>query len=244
MDSRGKILLIDDNEPFATSTAKLLVKHGFACDCEFDGFAGARRLKEGAYDLLIADIKMNGNESLELITEAEKHPGGLPVILVTGYPTLETAIRSVKSPVAAYMVKPFQFEELLRNVESAVRKSKLRNRIASSRTRLGSIGDSLLEMEELISTLPDDESHIPSEMFVNLTVQNLMDSVLDLKSLIVSSVSDDKDHICRLYRCPRMEKMKRSIKDSIEVLELTKKSFKSKELAQLRKKLQDLLTEV
>lgn len=244
MDSCGKILLVDDNKSFVSSTSKLIIKNGFACDCEYDGSGAVHRLREGTYDILIADIRMSGNENLELLEEAEKHPGGLPVILVTGHPTLETAIRSIKSPVTAYMVKPFGFEELVRNVESALAKSRMRRKVSTYRTRINSLGASLEELEELIAGLPADESSLPMETFVKLTTQNLIDSVLDLKNLIISSDNEHASHICQLYRCPRVEMIKRSIKDSIDVLEQTKKSFKSKELALLRKKLQDLMSEV
>ncbi|MCI0692942.1 response regulator [candidate division KSB1 bacterium] len=63
-------------------------------------------LGKNRYDLLIADIKMPGNDELEFIEEPPAIAEGLPVILVTGYPSLNTAIKSTRLHVAGYMMKP------------------------------------------------------------------------------------------------------------------------------------------
>jgi DNA-binding NarL/FixJ family response regulator len=72
------------------------------------------------YDLLIADIKMPGNSDLEFISALPKIAEGMPVILVTGYPSLNSAIESVQLPVVAYLVKPFELNELLVRVKDVI----------------------------------------------------------------------------------------------------------------------------
>jgi len=108
-DEMGNILIADDEETFLLSTADLLRREGYHCDCAPDGKRAAEMLGKGEYDLLIADIKMPGNGNLELVREMPRLAEGLPVILVTGYPSLKTAMESFQLPVAAYLPKPVEW---------------------------------------------------------------------------------------------------------------------------------------
>lgn len=109
MAEKGKILIADDEETFLHSTADLLRREGYDCDIVPDGNRAAEMLGKGEYDLLIADIKMPGNGNLELVREMPRLAEGLPVILVTGYPSLKTAMESFQLPVAAYLPKPVEW---------------------------------------------------------------------------------------------------------------------------------------
>jgi DNA-binding NarL/FixJ family response regulator len=77
-------------------------------------------LRKESYDLLIADIKMQGNSDLEFIKALPQIAGEMPVILVTGYPSLNSAIESIQLPVVAYLVKPFELNELLVRVKDVI----------------------------------------------------------------------------------------------------------------------------
>lgn len=67
MRELGRILIADDEVGFAEVTADLLREEGYVCDCAADAFAARRLLTGHCYDLLVADIKMPGNEELEFI---------------------------------------------------------------------------------------------------------------------------------------------------------------------------------
>ena len=100
------ILIIDDDENFLQSTADLLHRERYLCDCASDAKAVIEILKLTRYDLLIADINMPGNTGLELIKNLPKNTEGMPVILVTGNPLINTEIQSLQPPVVACMRKP------------------------------------------------------------------------------------------------------------------------------------------
>ena len=121
---KGKVLLADDEENFQRAIAVLLREQGYICDVVSDASAATERLRHNRYDVLIADIKMPGNTELEFIRELSTHTQGLSMILVTGYPSTETAIESVALPILAYLVKPFKFEDLLAHVRFGVERSK------------------------------------------------------------------------------------------------------------------------
>ncbi len=119
VDSR-RILIADDEESFLYSTADILRREGYDCSCASDAIAATEMLRKESYDLLIADIKMQGNSDLEFIKALPQIAGEMPVILVTGYPSLNSAIESIQLPVVAYLVKPFELNELLVRVKDII----------------------------------------------------------------------------------------------------------------------------
>ncbi len=115
-----RILIADDEETFLYSTADILRREGYDCSCASDARAATEMLRMESYDLLIADIKMQGNADLEFIKALPQIADGMPVILVTGYPSLNSAIESIQLPVVAYLVKPVELKELLVRVKDVI----------------------------------------------------------------------------------------------------------------------------
>ena len=102
MSKLGRILIADDEETFRSSTADLLRRDGYECNCVPDAGEAVKELREGSYDLLIADIHMPGNPELELVREIPVIAEGMPVLLVTGYPSANSAIEAIKLNVTAF----------------------------------------------------------------------------------------------------------------------------------------------
>jgi CheY-like chemotaxis protein len=242
MEALGRILIADDEEVFLESTADLLREEGYQCDCVADAPSAARKLREGRYDVLIADIKMPGNPNLELVRQVREMPGGLPVILVTGYPSMESAIQSVGLPVLAYLVKPVDFNELKSSVRTAVERSRIYDAVKEARARLEEWRDRLAGMQELLRQGPEADTPVSVETFVSVTMQNILMSLTCLKDVTegVARLGGEQN-VCGLVDCPRLDKLTAATRDAIEVLEKTKNAFKSKELGGLRRRLEELV---
>lgn len=120
MDACGHILIADDEENFLQTTAALLRREGYRCGCAVDAAATAAMLQAEHYDLVITDIKMPGNSELELVDYLSRLSYKIPVILVTAYPSVESAVRSLQLPVVAYLIKPFNLHELLTAIRRAL----------------------------------------------------------------------------------------------------------------------------
>ncbi len=125
MSELGRILIADDEETFLNSTADLLRREGYECDHASDACGVLEMLKASRYDLLITDIQMPGNPEMELVKELPKIARGMSVLLVTDYPSLRSLIEFVKLTGAAYMVKPFEFDELLAQVKVSIELSRV-----------------------------------------------------------------------------------------------------------------------
>src|SRR5262245_20450522 len=181
VDEAARILIADDEETFLHSTADLLRKEGFECDCVSTADEAVTSLTRQQYDLLIADIRMPGNPNLEMVRGLAAGAGNLPVILVTGYPSLQSALDAVRLPVIAYLVKPFEFEELRSEVERAVGWSRLSRAVGSARSRLDHWKNELGALEGLLGSDSKDTRGRSLDVFLGITLRNIVGSLSDLE---------------------------------------------------------------
>ena len=242
MTELGRILVADDEGTFLESTADLLRREGYDCDCVPDATAAMERLKNNEYDLLIADIKMPGNSNLELVRDLSKIAESLSVILVTGYPSQRSAIQALQLPVVAYLVKPFDLEELLRHVNQAIEKKRLYETILSTRERLQSWQNEVANLEQVLKDTNSGTFSVSVKDFLDLNFRNIAGAMSDIKHVTETKTTKDIDlPACHLLSCPRLAELTGAMEDTIQVLEKTKRAFKSKDLGEIRKKLEELM---
>ena len=242
MADLGRILVADDEETFLRSTADLLRREGYQCACARDAATAAEMLRAADYELLIADIKMPGNSELEFIRDIPHIAEGMPVILVTGYPSVMSAVQSIQLPVMAYLVKPIDFEELLAQVKLAVERFRIYRAIRNTRKHLQDWRRDLDGIEQLMSKTPGDTSFVPVDAFVALTLTNITGSLADLKNVTEALAQlTSEQNTCQLLNCPRLSMLTDALVETVGVLEGTKSAFKSKDLGELRRKLEGLV---
>jgi len=239
---KARLLVADDDERFRQSTADLLEQAGYDCACVADAADALDQLRTGDFDVLIADIKMPGNAELELVGSIRDVAEGLPIILVTGFPSIDSAIKSVEMPVFAYLTKPVDFPQLRAHVEAAVDRRRTFRAIQNSRASIETWHAELVNAERLMSEEVTDASGVTTGKFMELTYRNIAGALLDLKRL-VESVSDKETTIdaCHLLGCPRIDTLTQAIREAVQALERTKGTFKSKEIARVRRELENVL---
>ena len=123
-ESKGKILVVDDEEKICLSLKALLGIKGYAVETSQKGDSALEMLKRGGYDLLLSDIKMPRFDGLKLLKEAKSFDPNLMVILITGYGSLESAKAAINQGAFDYLTKPIESQELLDSVNSAIKKRK------------------------------------------------------------------------------------------------------------------------
>jgi nitrogen regulation protein NR(I) len=125
MNSRSKILLIEDDPGIVVTLRRLLTEEGHQVEIETRGDAGLQRASANPFDVVITDMKLPGLNGLELVRELHATRPRLPIILITAHGTTETAIEATKSGAYDYLLKPFEMPELIELVEQAVASSRL-----------------------------------------------------------------------------------------------------------------------
>lgn len=119
-NSNARILVADDDAENRNTLAALVRRFRYECDEAVDGHQACEMLCDRDYQLVIADIHMPGNCSLELLDAADEVAPGVPFILVTAAASRETAMCAVGTQVTAYLEKPVLAEHLRKAIEDAL----------------------------------------------------------------------------------------------------------------------------
>jgi DNA-binding response OmpR family regulator len=240
MSERFRILFVDDEETFLCSTVALLCREDFQCDGAPDVATALEMLALRPYDLVIADIKMPGNSDLEFVRQLSRLSDLVSVILVTGHPSIASAIQSVELPVVAYLVKPFDFQELLTKVRSVMQRSNVQHLVRDELTRLQEYRESLLHIEADLKQRPRTSHDASLQALVGVTLRSIVDGLSDLHRLIDETQGGAGVELKQW--APAMSgDIRDALRDAVSTLERTRGAFKSKELGSLRKRLEGLL---
>ncbi len=121
---KPKILLVDDEERFLTTTRKVLHKKGYEVFTATSGAAALKVLGEKSVDVAILDVKMPGMDGIATLKEIKRHHPLVEVIMLTGHGTFESAVEGLKSGATDYLTKPSDIAELLDKVAEAYEKRK------------------------------------------------------------------------------------------------------------------------
>ena len=125
MSSTARILLIEDDLAIVVTLRRVLGEEGYEVLVETRGDAGLARACDQAFDVVITDMRLPGLGGLELIRELHAAKPRLPIILITGHGTTETAIEATKLGAYDYMLKPLELPDFIALVGKAVASSRL-----------------------------------------------------------------------------------------------------------------------
>ena len=131
--ARGRLLVVDDEEPQREMLGNILMRAGFEVETAADGREALERLEQDGFDLLLTDQRMPNLDGLELLERVRKLSPGLPVVLMTAFGTVSTAVDAMKRGAADYLTKPFERDELLLVIEKVMRQRRLEDEVASLR---------------------------------------------------------------------------------------------------------------
>lgn len=117
-DSR-RVLLVDDDASVLRATAQLIERAGFAVTAVPNGMAALRALEQQRHSVVVSDIMMEGMTGLELLRLLKERDEDLPVVMITGGPSLATAIEAMHNGAHRYLLKPVAVDELIDTVNRA-----------------------------------------------------------------------------------------------------------------------------
>ncbi len=121
----ARILICDDQEMMRDSLAATLAREGHEIVACGDGQIALQRLGAGRFDLLITDLKMPKMTGIELLAEAKKVRPEMPVVLMTAFATVQTAVEAMKLGAYDYIQKPFDGDEIKLLVDRTLEHSRL-----------------------------------------------------------------------------------------------------------------------
>lgn len=127
---KARILLVDDEVDLLRISSADLAEEGYTVSCAEDGIQALKKLEEGEYDILIADLVMPRMDGLELMNQVKKRYPDIDVIILTGHGTIESAVEAMKKGAHSYLLKPFNPDEVLIEIQKieALQRLRLENR--------------------------------------------------------------------------------------------------------------------
>ena len=123
MSEERKLLIIEDEKKIATTLKKVLTENGYHVDLAFDGNIGKRLFDSNEYDLIILDINLPGMNGFELCKAIRNHNQQIPIIMLTAMNTTEDKIEGFDTGTDDYMIKPFEFKELLVRIRALLKRT-------------------------------------------------------------------------------------------------------------------------
>jgi DNA-binding NtrC family response regulator len=135
-DSAKHILLVEDEAPLREAVAEQLTDRGYQVEQADSGEVAVARLADFAFDIIITDLRLPGLDGSTVLEAAVKRYPDIIAIVVTGFGTVKDAVEAIKRGACDFVSKPFQIDELLHVLESALEQRRLKMENAYLRAQL------------------------------------------------------------------------------------------------------------
>jgi DNA-binding NtrC family response regulator len=166
---RATILVVDDEQPFCDVLCGVLGKEGHDVTGVGSAEEAQQRLGEGAFDLVICDLRLPGMSGLELLRHLRETAPGVGFMMITAYGDVETAVEAVKLGAVDYLTKPFLFDDivlrinrLLEHVDLQQSHAALQDELVARYEPRGLVGESasIRELRTLIRRVAPTNSSV------------------------------------------------------------------------------------
>jgi len=146
-----KILITDDDGDLRELLEEAVRSWGYIVDVARDGEDALRKIRKERFDVVISDLMMPVMDGLELLERVKELDKDILVIIVTGYATIDTAVKAIESGAYDYITKPFRLDELMVVLKNACERLKL---TVQNRNLLEELRDAYAEIESQREELP------------------------------------------------------------------------------------------
>lgn len=120
----GRILIVEDRDSLRRMLERALTQEGYAVASAADAQEGIRRAGEAAWDLVLTDLKLPDGSGIDVLAASRRAAPRIPVIVLTGYGTVATAVEAMKLGAFDFLEKPVAIDDLYRLIERAIREQR------------------------------------------------------------------------------------------------------------------------
>ena len=124
MDKTARILVVDDDESVRKVLSSILVDEGYVVDTAENGKEAIEKSESKFYNLALIDIRLPDLKGTKLLTAMKETTPKMAKIIITGYPTLKNAVEAVNKGADAYILKPFNMDNVLETIKEQLKKQQ------------------------------------------------------------------------------------------------------------------------
>ncbi len=168
----GNILIIDDERSIRKTLNEILSYEGFKIDEAGDGEEGLKLFSDKTYDVVLCDIKMPKIDGLEFLVKANEINADVPVIMISGHGTIETAVDAVKKGAYDYVSKPPDLNRLLITIRNAIDKNSLSTEAKTLKKKINRVQEMIGASEAMKKIKETIEKVAPTDARVLITGEN------------------------------------------------------------------------
>lgn len=166
------ILLIDDEKSIRNVLRDILLHEGYQVEEAADGEKGIQQLKEKTFDLVLCDIKMPKMDGLEVLQQIMQLHPDLPVIMISGHGTIETAVDAVKKGAYDFIAKPPDLNRLLITIRNALDKNALVKETRVLKKKVKNVQEIIGNSEGILRIQQTIDKVAPTDARVLVTGEN------------------------------------------------------------------------
>jgi len=155
------VLVIDDEIFIRDLLSDFFVKLQFGVVVARDGNAGIAEFRKSRFDVALVDLKMPGKSGIETLRELHQIHANTPVIVMTGYPTIDSSIEALRLGAYDYIIKPFKLQELKDVVDRAIKEQEIHVEIDSLREKVHTIEAELRQYRSAASERAREIGSLP-----------------------------------------------------------------------------------
>jgi two-component system nitrogen regulation response regulator NtrX len=168
----SNILIIDDEKAIRKTLSEILSYEGYKIDEAGDGEEGFKRFREKAYDVVLCDIKMPKMDGIEFLEKAGEANPDVPVIMISGHGTIETAVEAVKKGAYDYIAKPPDLNRLLITIRNAMDRTNLVTEAKVLRRKVTRVEEMIGQSPAILKIRDTIEKVAPTDARVLVTGEN------------------------------------------------------------------------
>lgn len=168
----SNILIIDDEKAIRKTLSEILSYEGYKIEEAGDGEEGLRKFRDKTYDVVLCDIKMPKIDGIEFLDKVREVNPDVPVIMISGHGTIETAVEAVKKGAYDYIAKPPDLNRLLITIRNALDKNNLVAETKVLKRKVSKVEEMIGESEPIQKIRETIDKVAPTEARLLVTGEN------------------------------------------------------------------------
>lgn len=202
-----KILIIEDDFMIAESTITLLKYHQFEVEWVNNGLDGLAHLSKQKFDLVLLDLGLPMMDGMQVLKQI-RHKTAVPVLIISARDQLENRVEGLNQGADDYLIKPYEFDELLARINALLRRTNSKDNAALQQDQVLVNGDLVLNVEKHVATFQGKEIELSNREWAILiplmshpnkifSKANLEDKLYDFDSEVTSNTIEVYIHHLR-----------------------------------------------